>query len=222
MQPSTRRLSLIALLAVFVGMALLVWLPGREAATPRPLQPPRLQTATQLPELRPLAPFSLTDQQGQTYDNSRLQGHWTLLSFGYTYCPDICPTALAMLAQMQQALGEAGMSAPLEIVFVSVDPQRDTPQRLAEYLAYFDRDFVGLSGSAAAIEALTRPLGILYRKVETRDSALDYVVDHSASMMLIDPQGRYQALFSPPQDAAMMAHDILAISQAAGVRHDER
>jgi protein SCO1/2 len=177
--------------------------------------PANLHSATLLPELRPLPPFSLVDQQGRVYDNRRLQDHWTLLSFGYTHCPDICPTHLAILAQMNQQLAQNGMQAPYEIAFVSVDPERDTPQRLGEYVAYFDPDFLGLSGTPAAIETLARPLGILYRKITTEASAMDYVVDHSANMILLDPQGRYYALFSPPFDAAMMAQDMLTIIQGA-------
>lgn len=206
-------------LAAIAGLAvattlLLVYLSIR----PDPGKPTPIQTsaATLLPELRPLAPFSLRDQQGRTYDNRRLQGHWTLLSFGYTHCPDTCPTTLATLAQLKQLLQQMGMQTPLEIGFVSVDPERDTPQRLQEYVGYFDPAFLGISGAPAAIEALTQPLGIHYRKVITEESAMGYVVDHSASLVLLDPQGRYHALFSPPHEAAIMARDILMISQAAG------
>jgi protein SCO1/2 len=169
--------------------------------------------ATLLPELRPLAPFSLLDQQSRPYDNQRLQGHWTLLSFGYTHCPDTCPTTLATLTQMKQHLQLNGMQAPYVIGFVSIDPERDTPQRLAEYVSYFDPEFLGITGTPAALKALTAPLGILYRKVVTEESAMDYVMDHSASIILLDPLGRYYALFSPPHDAAIMARDMLAISK---------
>ncbi len=203
-------LGLLLLLAGGILYAVIVLQP--KPATEPPLA---LQSATLLPELRSLPPFSLVDQQGRAYDNRRLQNHWTLLSFGYTHCPDICPTSLAMLAQMKQQLQQNGMQAPYEIAFVSVDPERDTPQQLGEYMAYFDPDFLGLTGTPSEIEQLARPLGILYRKVITEGSAMDYVMDHSASMVLLDPQGRYRALFSPPHDAAMMAQDILAISQGA-------
>ncbi len=203
-------LGLLLLLAGGILYAVIVLQP--KPATEPPLA---LQSATLLPELRSLPPFLLVDQQGRAYDNRRLQNHWTLLSFGYTHCPDICPTSLAMLAQMKQQLQQNGMQAPYEIAFVSVDPERDTPQQLGEYMAYFDPDFLGLTGTPSEIEQLARPLGILYRKVITEGSAMDYVMDHSASMVLLDPQGRYRALFSPPHDAAMMAQDILAISQGA-------
>ena len=182
-----------------------------EPQTDKPIQ---TRSATLLPELRPLAPFSLLDQKGETYDNNRLLGHWTLLSFGYTHCPDICPTTLSELAQMKQRLNELNIAAPYEIGFVSVDPERDTLERLAEYVAYFDPDFFGVTGQTEALNDLTQPLGIMYRKVMAEGSAMDYVMDHSASLILIDPQGRYRALFSPPHDPAMMAEDILALSRA--------
>jgi protein SCO1 len=207
-------LALIAVTMMAVGV-----LAYRSLQTPPPKpKPPVTQAATLLPELRPLPSFDLLDQQGAHYDNQRLLGHWTLLSFGYTHCPDICPTTLDTLAQMKQQLQQNGMQAPLEIGFVTVDPQRDTPRRLADYVAYFDADFLGITGTAAGIGELTTPLGILSRKVVTEGSAMDYVMDHSASLVLLDPQGRYYALFSPPHDATIMAQDILAISQSVEVK----
>lgn len=207
------KISLI--LAAVIGLLGLSALFAYLYLNPEPLakQPIQTRSATLLPELRPLAPFSLLDQRGEIYDNSRLLGHWTLLSFGYTHCPDICPTTLSELAQMKQRLNELNIEAPYKIGFVSVDPERDTPERLAEYVAYFDPDFFGATGQKEALNALTRPLGIMYRKVMAEDSAMNYVMDHSASLILIDPQGRYRALFSPPHDPAMMAEDILALSQ---------
>jgi protein SCO1 len=206
-------LALIAVTMIVAGMVgyrLLQTAPAKS-------KPPLTQAATLLPELRPLPPFSLVDQRGHDYDNQRQLGHWTLLSFGYTHCPDICPTTLAMLAQMKQQLQHDGMQVPLEIGFVTIDPARDTPQRLADYVSYFDPAFLGITGTPDRIKALTAPLGILSHKVVTEDSAMDYVMDHSASLVLLDPQGRYYALFSPPHDATIMAQDILAISQSVEV-----
>lgn len=203
---------LLATLGLLMVCALFAYLYLKPA--PKQVTPVQTRSATLLPELRPLAPFSLLDQRGEAYDNSHLLGHWTLLSFGYTHCPDICPTTLAELAQMKQRLNELKIQAPYQIGFVSIDPERDTPQRLAEYVAYFDPDFFGVTGPTEALTSLTRPLGIMYRKVITQGSAMDYVMDHSANLILIDPQGRYRALFSPPHDPAMMAEDILAISRA--------
>ncbi len=185
-------------------------------ATPHQPPPIHAASATLLPELRPLPPFSLIDHQGGVYDNQRLYGHWTLLYFGYTHCPDICPTNLALLARMKARLQQDGLRTPLEIGFVSIDPPRDTPGQLAGYVTYFDPEFVGITGLPQAIAALTGPLGILYRKVETADSAMGYVMDHADVMVLLDPEARYFALFSQPHDAAIMARDILAITRSSG------
>ena len=215
-RPSTRctgkgALIFIVIVAAIAGTGLSWYLfkPGRadsaEIAT---------KQATVLPATQPLAPFVLTDQHGERFDNQRLLGKWTLLSFGYTNCPDICPTDLAMLSQVDDQLSQASGMPPYQIGFVSVDPERDTPAKLAQYVAYFDPAFLGITGSDAALLAFTRPLGIIYAKVKTQDSAIGYVVDHSASIVLLDPEGRYRALFSPPHHARYMAHDVLAIAQA--------
>ena len=199
------------LLALIAGMAtwLKLWTP------PISNTPPSIPTkvASLLPQLKTLPPFSLQDQYGQTFDNKRLLGHWTFLDFGYTHCPDICPTTLAMLARLESLLKPDKRNTPYEIAFVTIDPERDTRQRLAEYLDYFDASFLGISGNDEALRKLTRPLGILYQKIPTPKSALGYVMDHSTAIALIDPQGRYYALFSPPHDANMIADDFRLITR---------
>ena len=199
------------LMAMAAGM--LAWL---QFWTPPVMHtPPEISTkeATLLPQLKPLPAFSLMDQQGVAYDNKRLLGHWTFLNFGYTHCPDVCPTTLALLADLDDRLQSVKQATPYEIAFVTVDPARDSRQRLAEYVDYFDPSFLGIRGDNEALQQLTRPLGILYEKVPTPNSAMGYVMDHSASIALIDPQGRYYALFSPPHDAESMAEDFKLITQ---------
>jgi protein SCO1/2 len=182
-----------------------------KAQAPKPIV---TKQATLLPVLKNLAPFSLTDHTEQTFDNSRLLGQWTLLSFGYTHCPDICPTTLAMLDEVDNSLKQQHAEFAYQMGFVSIDPARDTTSRLADYVTYFNPDFLGITGNEPALQQLTQPLGILYKKVETEKSAMEYVMDHSASIILVDPQGRYRALFSPPHDPAIMAEDILTIGRA--------
>ena len=199
------------LLAMAAGMVawLKFWTP------PVMHTPPAITTkeATLLPQLKALPAFSLVDQEGSTFDNQRLLGHWTFLNFGYTHCPDVCPTTLALLANMDSRLRSIKQKTPYEIAFVSIDPERDSQQRLAEYVGYFDSSFLGVRGDQGALQQLTRPLGILYQKVPTPNSAMGYVMDHSANIALIDPQGRYYALFSPPYDAESMAQDFKLITQ---------
>ncbi len=128
--------------------------------------------------------------------------------FGYTYCPDICPLTLALLQEVYGQLAEADR-AVTQIVLVSVDPQRDTPARLREYLAYFNPDFVGLTGSEAALTEFSRQMGALFIKPDTSETY--YTVDHSARIFLVGPTGATVALFSPPYTAAGILSDYLAI-----------
>lgn len=152
-----------------------------------------------------LAPLHLVDQQGRPFTLEELRGRWTLLFFGFTSCPDVCPTSLDALARAHETLesheryGERG-----QVVFVSVDPERDSPERIGEYVTYFHPDFVGVTASEEALGALARNLGALFMKVPQGDGA--YTMDHSAGVFLIDPELRLVSVITPPHAAA----DIVA------------
>jgi protein SCO1/2 len=178
-----------------------------------PPPPPQLAQATLLPSPRTIAAFKLVDDQGAPFTPERLKGHWTLAFFGYTHCPDVCPTALGVLARMTGKLQADGRPATLPRgLFVSVDPQRDTPPVLARYVRYFNPDFIGATGTPAELLSFTRQLGILY--LPGQGSAGDaYEIDHSAAIILFDPDGNYHALFNVPYDAATMAADFLKITE---------
>ncbi|MET0026113.1 MAG: SCO family protein [Candidatus Thiodiazotropha sp.] len=182
-------------------------------AVGKPQQPLHTE-ASAVGEPRRLKAFSLTDQLGQTYDNQRLLGHWTFMSFGYTYCPDICPTTLSIMSEVSNRIRAQAQHAPFQVVFVSIDPERDTPARLAEYVTYFDPAFLGVTGTQQELQKLTRPLGILYQRVDTQDSAMGYVMDHTASIILVDPQGRFFAYFLHPHDADSITRDFTTITQS--------
>jgi protein SCO1/2 len=202
--------ALFGISALLGGILLWSYLHGPKPADT--IQPLPTEQATLLPELRALKPFSLASHNGGTFDNQSLLGQWTFMSFGYTYCPDICPTTMSLFSEMDDLLKNRQAAAPYKFTFVSVDPQRDSLQRLGEYVTYFNPEFIGATGSESALQKLTKPLGILYQRVETEGSAMDYVIDHSASIILVDPQGQYHAYFSPPHDPQSMANDFLAIS----------
>lgn len=192
--PERRTVAVISVAAaIALGGSLALWL-----RTP----PLELAAGTVLPEPRRLEPFALTDQQGRTLDAAALKGRWTLLFTGFTNCPDICPTTLALLAELDRRLGAA---AP-RFLFVSVDPERDTPERIAAYLRHFDPDLVGATGSRGAIEAFTRGLGLA--QVRNPGAGDDYTVDHSAALVLIDPRVRLAGYFQPPFDADALAADL--------------
>jgi protein SCO1/2 len=177
---------------------------------------PELTTATLYPDdFRKLEDFALSDQHGQTYTLDDLRGHWSLMFFGYSYCPDICPSTLYLLTQTDTLLGAENTAYPVEIIFVSVDPDRDTTDRLKEYVGYFNPEFTGLSGAQEQIDKLVNSLGVYYRKQESGDGHT-YLVDHSAGLFLINPAGKPQALFSAPHVPEQLAHDILQITKYYG------
>jgi len=149
------------------------------------------------PQARKLAAFELTNHQGQKVDNAQLQGHWTLAFVGYTFCPDICPLTLATLSgvypQLQSTLPA---TEPLKLWFVSVDPKRDTTEQLANYVGYFEQPaIVGLTASHDRLFPFVRDLGLMYAISSSTDD--DYRVDHSASIVLLDPKGQLVAMFKP-------------------------
>jgi protein SCO1/2 len=166
--------------------------------------PTALTAATLLNDNRPLPAFTLR-RKGGTLENADLRGHWTLLDFGYTFCPDICPTTLATLKDIKARLASAGI-APPQVIFVSVDPARDNPERLAGYVHFFDPAFIGATGDDAALAPLVKHLGVYFKRFDEQDK-LHYTVDHSAIIYLIDPQVRLKAIFSWPHNAAAIAAD---------------
>lgn len=155
--------------------------------------------------------FELRDQRQQVFDSARLRGKWSLLFFGYTQCPDICPTAMATLAQVHARMGEHNNNT--QYVLVSLDPERDTPAVLEKYVGHFNREFLGVSGARGELDKLTKSLGVYHQRgAATADAG--YAVDHSAAIFLIDPQLRLRALFSAPQDAARMARQLRSLENS--------
>ncbi|MGH8455742.1 MAG: SCO family protein, partial [Stenotrophobium sp.] len=140
-----------------------------------------------------------------------LLGHWTLLYPGYTSCPDVCPTTLAMLKALDANLAKSGHK--LSVVFLSIDPARDTPVRLATYVHFFNPDFTGVTAQEPALAQFTRMLGIAYLKVPGKTPET-YEMDHSSGLILFDPQARYTAFFSAPQKLEVLAADLAALMDA--------
>jgi len=163
------------------------------------------------PAPKPLQPFNLIDQAGQPFTLERLQDKWTMVFFGYTYCPDICPTTLAMMAEVYKRLDrEPGVVPDTQVVFISVDPDRDGPGKLAEYVAYFDKRFSASTGKREEIDGLANQFGAGYR-IEPSDSSDNYLISHTGSIFLVDPEARLQGSFSPPHDPKTIAAQYLRI-----------
>lgn len=155
---------------------------------------PELQTATLIPEPRPLQDFSLIDGNGEAFTLDSLKGHWNLMFFGYTHCPDICPVALSSMVEVNKALDDDTLEQ-VQTVFVSVDPKRDTPAHLKEYVGFFDPAFVGATGEDTELRALTKQLALNYR-IQEPDEKGDYLVDHSAWLIIVNPDGEFHAVIS--------------------------
>ncbi|MCJ7814420.1 MAG: SCO family protein [Xanthomonadales bacterium] len=175
-------------------------------------QQPSTATLMVLPEPRVIADFDLVDSEGQPFSLQNLRGRWTLMFFGFTNCPDVCPSALYDLNLVTEQLEElSGEESPAtQVVFVSVDPERDTLEKLSEYLGYFNPEFIGVTGSQAQLAPLTMQLGIAYEIEEHEPGAEKYIVYHSVSFLLTDPEGRLYGVFPAPHDAEKMTSDLLA------------
>lgn len=171
---------------------------GAFVAVVKPFQPstPTPEYFQYFPEPRNLAEISLVDQTNTSVDNTVFNGRWSLLFLGYTYCPDICPTTMASLGRVYPELKKIGSDNAVQVVFVSVDPNRDTPERLASYVEYFNAEFVALTGEHAQLFPFVRSLGLMYAIAESTDNP-NYLVDHSASVVVVDPQGRALGRFKP-------------------------
>lgn len=181
---------------------------GFLAGTWWPVGPPPLQASTALfGQERGLPEFVLTDHTGGRFTRRDLTEHWTLLFFGYTHCPDICPITLATMSASVDAIAALGGEVP-RVVFVSVDPERDTPRSLRDYVAVFRPDFLGVTGPHEELVKLTRALGVGY----ARDGdGPEYLVEHSAALLLVNPNGQLQAVFGPPHAPDPIAHDFVVI-----------
>jgi protein SCO1/2 len=167
-----------------------------------------LASGTWLPRPRTLAEFHLQDLSGRDFSPDNLRGHATLLFFGFTNCPDVCPTTLATLAQMQRQPPLPGS----QVVFVSIDPERDSAATLKVYLDAFSQNFIGVRGDQAGLAPLLKSLSA----IAVRDSRPDgsYTMDHSATLYLLDTRGRLVAVFSPPFSAARLAADLHQVAAA--------
>ena len=145
--------------------------------------------------------FTLIDQHGRPFRLSDQRGKVVLLFFGYTHCPDVCPTTLATWGQVYDALGDDAKR--VRFVFITVDPERDTPERLQQHLAAFNPEFIGLTGSLDQLEAIYRAFYVYREKAQGSQSAVGYLVNHTAGTFLIDPEGRWRLRYgfgTPPED----------------------
>lgn len=201
---------LVALIAVVIGLTVSKALNRQDQVNPAQLLDAGIVL---LPQGRPMPDVLLIDQNGAVQPVDQLQGAWTVLFFGYTFCPDICPTTLAELRQLKGMLPEE-IRDNLRVVLVSVDPARDTPQQLKEYLGFFDAEFRGLTGELADIQKLSNSVGIPF--IPGDESKPNYTVDHSGNLALIGPDGRQRGFIRGPLNNAKLAAQLPTLLAGEG------
>lgn len=192
------RLTIITslLLAAMIVAAIAVDInsPARSSTIPEELRDLLVKQPVEIPS------FKLMDQQKQPFTAQQFKGAWTFLFFGYTHCPDVCPVTLTALDDASSQLGKLKTgNLKIQYVFVSVDPNRDSPEILRDYVRYFNANFIAVTGDDKQLERLASPLGIAFERGP--GTGTEYFVNHSSAMLLIDPQARYYARFRPPHYA---------------------
>ena len=174
-----------------------------------------LKTSVALPlDFKQVPDFQLQDVNGAPLTQAVFEDHWSVVFFGYTHCPDVCPITLQVMKNVVKKLTEEGKEAP-QVVFVTVDPIRDTAEIMKNYISFFSEDFVGITGELNDVHAVTKTLGIVASFTANKEDPDNYIVDHTASLLLIDPEKRVRAKISPPHVADTIAEDFLAIIAAS-------
>ncbi|GGW91124.1 SCO family protein [Alteromonas halophila] len=207
---------LVALIALILGIY------GATIIAPPDVDtPPDPDYFSMYPAPRELSEVNLTTHTGEPLTNADLTGQWTLVFLGYTFCPDICPTTMATLNRIYPELQDINSADPIRVLFISVDPNRDSVERLAEYVGFFNEAFTAATGEHKNLFPLTRSMGMMYAIAESTDKP-NYLVDHSGSVVLVNPDaqviGRFKPVMSPGKlavaDGEQILHDMPIITNA--------
>ncbi len=209
MRPRNLVLALLLAVALAAGIwvAVSIQQPGGETTAESVTS-----TATVLPSAMELPPVSLVDQTGAQIDQSFFEGQWDVVFFGFATCPDVCPITLGVLREAQRQLEQNGTAAPPRIVLVSVDPERDTPEILTEYMQGFGDNSVAVTGELDQLRTLTSELGIFFEKRYIDEDF--YTMDHSSVVLVIGPNGKVSALFSGPHRAENFVNDLAILTRS--------
>lgn len=201
----------LVVLAGVIAIGLGVAIGGYVFQAPPAELPSRLH-ATYLDEAKPIDEFQLVDHNNQPFGPARLEGKWSVLFFGYTHCPDVCPMTLQVMKNVWKQLPQERFGdTPLQMVFVSVDPGRDTPQRLKKYVNYYDSRFIGVTAQHDKLDGLVNQLGVMYGYEDPPEGSEHYLVNHTSRLILIDPEGNMRAVLSPPHQQDTITQALLAI-----------
>ena len=199
---------LVAALAAGLGLVLAQQFLSPATSLPPPLA---LKTVRLIEPARALPDFQLTRSDGSALHLADLHGHWTLIFLGFTHCPDVCPTTLTSLSQAQKRWETIAAARRPRLLFISVDPERDTPKIIGDYTRYFNAATIAATANEPELGKFAHSLGLVYMKVPQANG--DYDMDHSATMILLDPQGRQAGLIRPPLDPNAIAADLALLAE---------
>jgi len=201
------------------------------AGCEQPAERPETETAFVIPEAVTLENFELTQHGQERYNSDSTRGKWSLFFFGYTRCPDVCPTELFMLAEMMRKIDKEPflVAKPPQVVFVSLDPQQDNPESLQQYASFYHPSFIGVTGDQSVVDRLSKSMGVYYERVyhlngkvlkfDPQDGVPEglensYLINHSVSIFLINPEGKMHAIFTAPHEPDVMIRDLAAMQAA--------
>jgi len=206
------RIALFAIVAFVLGLFL-----ARGLLAPREVPVPATVNATVLPQTRVLPALNLIDQDGRPLAPDTLRQGWTMVFFGFTQCPDVCPTTLTLLAQTRKQLADLPPAQQPRVLLISVDPERDTPAVLKPYVTFFDASFRGATGTPEGVQQAATAFGIPFQKMPLPSGG--YTMDHGAGLFIVAPDGGIAAYSSPPLTADGLASDFRAVVQYFEARH---
>ena len=200
-RPGVLKTTLVILAVIALFLSLFVY----KISQPRILSDQEMSAngAMILQTPREFMDFELLDKNGQPFTKEQFEGKWTLLFPGFTYCPDICPITMAMLAKTYDQMDEKPKEN-LQVVLMSVDPNRDTPERLKQYVEYFNPDFQAITGDISTLLNLGVQLNIAFSVINPETAGDNYLIEHSGNVVLINPNGHYHGYFKPPFEASRL------------------
>ena len=210
------------LLAIVAGSAFWITTNGTQPSSQQDtvialedIQKKLINTLVLPSDYKQVPPFALLDTNGDVATQNILSSKWSMLFFGYTNCPDICPLTLSIVSSVTEELANKSISQP-QVVFVTVDPERDTTDHLDGYLKHFNSDFIGITGDVERLSDWVSSMGISFKRHNEEDTSF-YTVDHSATILLIDPENRIRGSFNTPLDVNTIVSDYQTIVNSISV-----
>lgn len=200
----------LLIIAAVIAMSAGLWLAQSTNTKTVTIKPPAIQGAIYSTD-KSIRSFSLLDHLGNEFTNQNFIGKWSIIFVGYTHCPDVCPTTLSLMAEMHREMSQQKISPP-NVIFISVDPERDTVDIMKNYIEYFNPDFTGVTGSLTEIQKLSQDLNAVYRKAPGLKGKItddDYLMDHSSALILVNPKGNLQAILTAPHTIGNVIDSII-------------